>query len=612
MKKFVRLLSLLLILVLAVCVFVACDDTPDDKPDDGKTPGNEDDGKEPGNEDPVDPTAKYTAVFKFIAPDGTELEPDVERRSISYNDPARQPIGYLNNITKFEDYVIIGWDSDGDGKADDGHEHVKGNMTIKAVFREKKMFTVKFYAADGEVCTELQVKEGTAVDMSKVTYDPVVGCIFKQWKNANSEDRTTLENVRGDAEFVAVFSKIDSVIPMVAKNTITVDGKKDPAYLSGAYLPINEERHADRAEVTYTAKDAQEARPKKRNEPSPLRPETPTSWITADAWLVWDGDYIYAMIEVADKSLTYRNPKYVQLTANAWLNDNVECYFNFEQGSDSEKNRKKLGLDALSQKLFANSIAVYGDNSTHYAEMEGAARSALGYYENGGKKDYDVTDGLTNDKAALESTDNVGVQYAETLNAAKNYSYRIELKLPAWTEGVPDKENYPMVDDNGRLPTGHIIDDLPDSELNGTKVPKLIDKNDASQVLMEYYRFTSGEKLKVGSFVRFALQINDLMVSQAELKDPNSGFYEGKAEDIKPGDLLYTTVGAPIYPPFVPCGHTQYDLSGYVTYSLGGEGDAAKWEVYELKGSEIKAEMHDAEGNVIVQGSEEIVVKTTK
>jgi dienelactone hydrolase len=157
-------------------------------------------------------------VFKFIAPDGTELEPDVERRNIGYNDPARQPNGYLNNITKFEDYVIIGWDSDGDGKADDGHEHVKSNLTIKAVFRDKETFTVKFYAVDGETCAELQVKEGTAVDMSKVSYDPIVGCIFKQWKNADAEDKTTLENVRGDAEFVAVFSKIDSVIPMVEKN----------------------------------------------------------------------------------------------------------------------------------------------------------------------------------------------------------------------------------------------------------------------------------------------------------------------------------------------------------------------------------------------------------
>ncbi len=611
MKKFVRLLSLLLILVLAVCVFVACDDTPPDEPDDGKTPG-EDDGKEPGNEDPVDTTAKFTVVFKFIAPDGTELEADVERRNVSYDTLARVPNGYVNNPNKFEDYVITGWDSDGDGEADNGHEHVKGNMTVKAVFREKYMYTVKFYAEDGVACSTLQVKEGAAVDMSKVSYDPIVGCIFKQWKNVDSESKTTLDNVRSDAEFVAVFSKIDSVIPMVGSGTITVDGKKDPAYQSGAYLPINEERHADRAETTYTATDAQAARPKKRNEPSPLRPETPTSWITADAWLVWDGDYIYVMVEVADKSLTYRNPKYVQLTANAWLNDNIECYFNFEQASDSEKNKKKLGLDALSQKLFANSIATYGANSTHYAEMEGAARSALGYYENGVKKDADTTDGLTNDKAALEATDNVGVQYAGN-TATKNYSYRIELKLPAWTEGVPDKENYPMVDDNGRLPTDHIIEDLPDSELNGTPVPELTNANDSSQVLMEYYRFTTGEKLKVGSFVRFALQINDLMVSQAELKDPNSGFYEGKSEDIKAGDtFLYTTAGEKIYPPFVPCGHTQYDLSGYVAYSLGGEGDAAKWEVYELKGSEIEAEMHDAEGNVIVQGAETVTIKTTK
>ena len=609
MKKIVKLLSLLLVLVLAVCVFVACNDTPDtpDTPDNPDTPNDGGDDKKDPPDEEVDKSKKFTATFKFIAPDGTELDTEVERRNIAYGGLARVPNGYENNVSKFADYVVIGWDTDDDGQPDKGYETVKKDMVIKAVLREKQMFTVKFYeSADKYV--EVSVKEGDAVDMSKVSFTPQVGKMFKNWTNADSEDQSTLDSIRGNASFVATFATIDSIIPLVDKNTIVVDGKKDDAYLSGAYLPVNEERHADRKESTYTAADAQAARPKNRNDPSPHVPDVATSWITADAWLVWDGDYIYMMLEISDKTLTARSPKYVQMNVNAWLNDNVEAYFNFEQASTSEVNKKKLGLDAMSQRLFANSIAVYGNNSTHYEEMDGAARSALGYYENGVKKNADPSDGLTYDKATLESTDNVGVQYAATLNAAKNYSHRIELKFAAKTEGVPDKENYD-VDDNGRLAAGSVI---PDGDLAGETVPELTNVNDPENVKMGYYRFTEGEKLVAGNFVRFALQINDLMVSMEDMNNPDSGFYEDVAK-FQPGDQkLYTTTGQKIYPPFVPVGNTQYDLPYYVAYSLGGEGDAAKWEVYEMKGSDLNPEFKDANGNTIVQGSQTVTVEIAK
>ncbi len=610
MKKIVKLLSLMLVLVLAVCVFVACGDSADDKkPDEGKTPdkGDTDDpGKKP-DDDPVDTGAKLTATFKFIAPDGTELEPEVERRNIAYNAEARVPNGYVDNVNRFEDYVVIGWDSDGDKLPDEGHKNVKKNLVINAVFRAKENFTVKFYES-ADKFVSVTVKEGNAVDMTKVSFTPQVGKMFKNWTNADAEDSSTLDSIRSNASFVATFAKIDSIIPLVDKNTIVIDGKKDPAYRSGAYLPVNEEKHADRAESTYTAADAQAARPKNRNEASPHLPDEPTSWITADAWLVWDGDYIYMMLEISDKTLTARSPKYVQMNVNAWLNDNVEAYFNFEQTSSSERNNKKLGLDAMGQRLFANSIAVYGNNSTHYEEMEGAARSALGYYENGQRKDADPTDGLTYDKATLESTDNVGVQYAATLNAAKNYSHRIELKFAAKTEGVPDKENYD-VDDNGRLKEGAVI---PDGDLAGATVPALTNNNDPEQVKMGYYRFTAGEKLVPGSFVRFALQINDLMVSMEDMLNPNSGFYEDLDKFVPGKQLLYTTTGQEIYPPFVPCGQTQYDLSGYVAYSLGGVGDVARWEVYEMKGNDLNPYFVDANGEKIVQGEVTETVQIAK
>ncbi|MBO7170659.1 MAG: hypothetical protein J6W28_05725 [Clostridia bacterium] len=598
MKKFVRLMSLVLVLLLAVCVFVACNDNTGNG-------GNGGGGGDTPGDEPGDTTQKFTATFQFIDPNGKELEANIERRNIGYGEEARFPSGYVNNVTKFADYVLIGWDSDGDGEADEGYKSVKKNLTIKAVFREKETFKVKFYDTPTHY-TEVSVKEGAAIDMTSVTCTPVVGQIFKSWVNSDKDDRTTIDCARSNASFVAEFAKINSVNPMVEQNTNKIDGKKDDAYLSGAYLPINEERHADRKESTYTS--AVDFRPTVHNGPIPGTDGEMSSWTTSDAWLLWDGDYIYMLVEVSDKTLTYRNPKYVQLNVNAWLNDNIECYFNFEQASTSDSNHKKLGLDAMSQKIFANSIAEYGKNSTHYEEMAGAARCAYGYYENGKKQAYDETDGLTADAALLKATDDVGVQYAETLNAAKNYAYRIELRFAAKTEGVPDKANFP-VDDNGRLPEGYLLED---GELEGTTVPALTDKEDPKQVNMEYYRFTEGEKLQVGSFVRFSLQINDLMVSIEQLMDPTSGYYEGDPnndEQMRKANLYKADGVTDFYPPFVPSGNTQYQLSGYVAFSLGDKNSAAKWEVYELKGSGIETEMQNAQGEAIVQGSELVTVQ---
>ena len=398
MKKFVRLLSLVLVLLLAVCVFVACNDTPDgpdDGPDDGTTPGD-------GGDDPVDTTQKFTATFKFIDPNGNELAEDIERRNITYNGEAYLPNGYQNVVTKFADYVLIGWDSDGDGVADDGYKHVKKNITINAVFRAKEMFTVKFYDTPTHY-TEVTAKEGSAIDVSGLSCAPEIGKIFKGWVNADSEDATTLDCAKSNASFVAQFAKIDSVIPMVNKNVVTIDGIKEDAWKNAAYLPINAERHADREVGTYEQQIKD--RPKKDgDEVKGIK----TSWITADAWLLWDGDYVYMLVEVSDKTLSYRNTMYINLNYNAWLNDNVEAYFNFEQNASAATNKKKLGIDALGYKLFANSIAVYGDNSTHYADMQGAARSALGYYKNGAITKVDASEGLTNDKGELERTDDVG------------------------------------------------------------------------------------------------------------------------------------------------------------------------------------------------------------
>ena len=554
---------------------------------------------------PSTPDLKFTVTFRFLDPvTGEALAKEIARKNIGYGNATFAPPGYMNVVTKFENYVLIGWDSDGDGVADEGYKNVKKNLTVNAVFRVREMFTVKFYDTPTHY-TEVQVKEGEAIDTSSVTITPEIGKTFKQWINADASDRTTLDCAWGNATFVAQYTRINSVIPMVEKGTITVDGIKEAAWDNATYLPVNEERHADVESGTYYLQ--QNDRP--TNNGDTIR-GIESSWITADAWLLWDGDYIYMLVEVSDKTLTYRNPLYILQNYNAWLNDNVEAYFNFEQNAASNTNLKKLGIDALGFNLFANSIAIYGQNSTHFEEMEGAARSALGYYENWSFMEYTESD-LTAAPDALENTDAARVQY-DGYTGTKNYSYRVEFKFAAKTEGVPDTEHYP-VDENGRLPEGYEVEimgmpfTVPALDIQNSE-----DKNDPAKTDMAFYRFTDGEKLQVGSFVRFNLQINDLLVTRDMMDDPNSGFYEGDPMDfaVQKENQFYDEYGTAFLPPFVPAGHTQYNLSDYVTFALGGKDDAAKWEVYELKGNVYEeAVMLDADGNEIVQGSELFTVQ---
>ena len=687
MKKFVRLLSLVLVLLLAVSVFVACNDTPGDGPhthDYGKwetktEPTCTEDGvkerscscgeKETGAIDAtghtfgewvivkeatetesgskertcsvcteketatiaptncvfgewvVDTVAgtrsrvctdcgyvqteelsngPFTITIQFIDPvTGDRLQQDIERTNKNYvlgfDCSSVLPRTLVNNVSSFADYILIGWDTTGDNTPDEGYKSLTGDIVINAVFRAKKMLTVKFYDT-ADHCTEIQVKEGDAIDTSTVTITPRVGYVFKSWQKADESNLTSLSKAVTDASFVAEYAKIDSVIPLISKNTITIDGKKDEeAWKNATYLPINEEKYAD----LETGIDSAQlpVRPAEKDGKIPATGKD-SSWITADAWLLWDGEYIYMMVEVSDKTLTYRNPYYLSLNNNPWLNDTVEAYFNFEQTSTATQNKNKVAMDALGQKLFSNSIAVYGQRSTNFDDMEGAARSALGYF-NGGAAPVNPDATLTGDQTVLEGTDDDRVQYAG-YNGTKSYSYRIEFKFVAKTEGVPDK-NYD-VDDNGRLATGTVLP-------NGDVVPELktdADKQDPNKTKKEYYKFTEGKMLTAGCFVRFNLQITDLMVSRDDLEDEKSGFYEGQPGSIEQMKLgsVFDKDGNAFFPPYVPCGHTQYDLSRYVSFSLGGEGSVAKWEVYELKGStKDTAKMYDADGNEVVQGA---------
>ena len=117
MKNIVKLLALMLVVLLAVGVLVACDG---DKPDAGNTPGGDTPGGEtpggdtpggetpggdtPGGETPVEPGngKQFNVTFKFVDSEGNELAPDVVRKNVKRGNKAYAPHGYINAVDRCE------------------------------------------------------------------------------------------------------------------------------------------------------------------------------------------------------------------------------------------------------------------------------------------------------------------------------------------------------------------------------------------------------------------------------------------------------------------------------------------------------------------------------
>jgi len=489
---------------------------------------------------------KFTVMFNYIDLDGDPM-PDMDGytrkqvKNIQFGKDVRDSV--LGDVQRFDDYVIIGWNADlaqaTAGVIDpDCTKNIRSDKTLYSVVRAKETFTVTFKKADNSDFQTLQLKEGSVIDDS-IPRPVQMGTYFKAWALYSEDSESSLACIRDDCEFIAVVGRTDGVIGKVAAGSITVDGIKEDAYMtSGAYLPVNTTLQADRGTTRAEAT------------------------VDADTWLVWDGDFIYMLMEVSDKSLVGRADAYVKGGIDAYLNDAVEIWYSFEQDGTLTNNETRVGLDAMGTAKYALPRSSFkgvitgigGGRSTHYEDIQYAVRNYL----------------LGATGSDLSRTGYVGNVAWDGTGAEPEYqaSYIIEFAFPAWTEGAADTTK-------GADPKTGL---LPGRSVESNNI--------------EDYAFTSGDKLVAGDFVRFNLGINDLMISQREMTGaPGTYFWDCPPEGIAYGwpgaewarhnSMLYATDGAGNIVGmanttglFSASGNTQRELQYYVMFSLSDTSEA--------------------------------------
>lgn len=538
MKKLVKLLAVMLIAIMAVTVLVACDDS---KKDDGdkKDPvtdngnsgdnGNKDDGNK-GDENQGGSSVgnRFTVTFVVKNPDtGEDLMTPVNKQ-VAKNKSALPP-----KQSDIDKWIVDGWDCDGDGKADKLYEKVTGNMTVTAVLREKKQFTVSFVARDGATALgSVSVRENDQLGnawMQSIDIPVIKGYYYTSLKSLT--DGISVNVISGDCTFQLVYAMADGTVPKVDK--IELDGKRDAAYETAVTLPVDYSKQSDWEFYNSYGQLGSRAEPQ----------------ITANtkAEVVWDGDYVYLLISVDDKTLGGRTSLYMGNVDNAWMNDSVELFYSFEKGENREMNRTKVGVVPVppSQSQMKYSVplssGINQGRSTHFEEIQVAVSTYM--------TDNTLSSNPTNGQ----------------------YSYRVEIKIPAKTEGSAAENCDPS--------TG-----LKPSANEGSK-----DKND--------YAFTDGEKLSAGDCIHLQLQINDL---QADLRN-DSNYREAESTDEQKGShyIIYkegnkdgAAAGTPVgNPPFSASGRGQYYLKYYINLVLNDKNEGETLAVgYDNDGNLVKAD----------------------
>ena len=562
MKNIVKLLALMLVVLMTIGLLVACngDKTPSgDQGNTGDTGNTGNTGNTPG-EDPGSNAKEFSVQFTFVDPEGNTLADPIVRPKVKRGNQAYPPNGYVNDVQRFDNYVITGWDSDGDGTADEGYKNVTRNMEVKALLRPKVDCTVNFVRLNGDAIENgtFTLKEGAEIteEMIAEKFDiPVeMGKYFKNWVLATETSNSDIGCIRDNCTFKPTYGDTQGVVPLVNKGAVTVDGERDAAYDNAAFLPLNPLKQAD------TEAEALDDDPNHLG--STTSGERYKTKTTAKAYMVWDGDFVYFLIEVSDKTVSGRNEFYVKAIENAYLNDAIELFYTFEQTQASAKNNTKVGMDAagLAKYSISRTKGIGGGRSTHYEEIQAAADCALMYAESAANARGLYTSGYSDAEKTIEAP-----------------SYRVELAIPAKTEGVADKA--------GAEAAGKTIDEAT-GFVGGTAEDYGNDQAYQNALKNESnYMFTEGTKLKAGAFFRVSLQINDLMVSQTDLSDPTSGCHEDTSKDpvndpALKGDkyaslsYLYNAAGQGVYPKFAAIAQTQYQTKWYVCFSLGADSNS--------------------------------------
>ncbi len=598
MKKLLKVLTLVLVLVLAVSVFVACDDTPDNGGSTGDNGGNSGDSGNGGNSgngggtsgDASDTGKKYTVTFMYIDKAGNELF-TADDNPVSSNSVPNRNWGYSfdghpldGDVQAFEDLVIVGWLEDKAAAMAATEEteglsecllNIKSDLTLYSVVREKKDVTVTLMNGT-EVFDTLTLKEGAALTNTK--RPTALGKYFKNWaavEDPDAEFQSSQDCIYADCTFNAVMGSTDGTIGKVAANTIEVDGVKDAEYASGAYLAHNNKKTSTNA-LTINELDSKGQLSGTYAEPD----------IEADTWMLWDGEWIYLLIEVYDKTFTYRSEAYVSSGADAWLNDSIELWYCFEQNTGLKESKTRIGLAATAADVDLNGngtienneknigkyalprhswkgavTGIFGGRSTHYEEINYKVRNA--YFSTG-------------DDLDLEGVDKP--------------SYIVELQIPAKTEGTADP-NYAYKDWDGAKQEPLKDQDLVDFEKTGLKYG-CAPNDDVTN-----YAFTDGKTLIAGDFIRVCLQVNDLRISWEDLANTNK-YLDTPTKDVvkekwgitvtdsqlNASTMLYELVGGQLKAAdtkgkFCSTASTQHNTDYYLMFSLNDklESNAEVW-----------------------------------
>ena len=575
MKKLMKLLTLMLVVLLAISVLVACDNDKDKDPDQGgtNTPpagGSTDDGGSSGS-------AEFRVIFQFKDGNGNKLDED-ESRKVDRGEAAKVPYGVENNIDLYEDWVVIGWDCDGDGKADELYKNVTKNLVAVSVVRPKAQIKVNFQDKDGNALTSnVTIKEGeplTAAAMQACGFSaPLIkGYFLSGWELVSEGVESTAAKIVDECTFKALYAESDGVVPLVAKGAITMDGRRDDVYLTGAYLPLDYQHSVIDHNTFKTKQEQIAANGRTWNDYNEdyafVRKEGGSEtkyYVGSDTngwgWMLWDGDYIYLLVEVADTTLCGRSTYFVNNVANAYLNDTMELWYSLEQEPTQSITPLKIAVAAVAGTKYKV------DRTTSFNNAAGKVGNTF-YASRYSEIEVKATNAVSNpDDDTLSATG-----YANAEKTVYKPSYRIEIKIPAWTEGVADVENHPTINVETAY-DGPARDDFAEGE-TGDKAYQDALKDDSN------YYFTPGTKLVAGNFIRMTLQINDLLVSQTMLNDQNSNCHDDQAKasvDIsKSGNkwLLYNANGDEVWPWFSPKGRGQQYLEDHLTYSLGEDGSA--------------------------------------
>ena len=200
MKQLLKVLLLALVLVLAISVMVACNDTGDGGNTD--TPGGNTDtpGGNGGNSgDSGDGEGKegdeFEVTFKYIDKQGNAIKDvggyeEYVRRRVEYGDDVRSTS--TGSVQAFDTYVITGWNADKDkamaGEIDEEcTKNIKKNTTLYSVVREKVEVTVTLLKSDGTVSHTQKLLEGSKIDAS-VKRPTELGKYFMSWEQVKAPD----------------------------------------------------------------------------------------------------------------------------------------------------------------------------------------------------------------------------------------------------------------------------------------------------------------------------------------------------------------------------------------------------------------------------------------